>query len=445
MKPFKPTMQAREHLLRELIQGDKDLMICFAECHFHTVEACVAIKKLKKIDELELFLLQAVNRLKQPTAESMNNLLHIGSQIIRQIATSLVGSGLLQENTDGYYQVTKQGFDALQSKEMVTYQQERCHFHFVNGNNEFLRIRDSRKIYLRDLAPKETGDNWSFNIETLKRCINESDQWKRERGFSGDVVRLITEQDTDSKKQIAIDTDNTVEENTLSACKLTKKENTLIVDKAVGANCAIIVKFQDDRFIELKAYPFLSKGFLHSGDQNVLFSLNGTDSILKVFPGMDIVPSSQQIDLAWQSIGQDYNLRNLSRTSIKADKTSMTVTLNSELISEWLRFCWQAIKGEIFCCIELEDMTRLNYVSLEAADKEANEQLQALKLLHLLKSANRVENILCDVSIYRQWLSAGDFPIDPDIYELASLAWKMGEFGLAYRLAELKDIADAEL
>jgi hypothetical protein len=53
--------------------------------------------------------------------------------------------------------------------------------------------------------------------------------------------------------------------------------------------------------------------------------------------------------------------------------------------------------------------------------------------------------VLCDISGFRQWLSAIDLPIEPDIYELASLAWRLGEFGLAYRLAELEDMADAEL
>ena len=444
MKSFESTPQVREYLWRELAQGCTDMMVCLAECHFHTVEACVAIKKHQKIDELELFLLQAINTAKHTTAEGLNNVLHIGSQIIRQIAIVLVGNGLLQENTDGSLEITKRGFEALQSREMVTEQQRRCHFHFVSGSNEFLRIRDPQKRYLHDLATKEIGADWSFNIETLRRCISESDQWKGKRGFPVDVIRLITGHDVDTRQK-AKDTDGNVEENLLSACKPTQKEDTLIVDKAQGADCAIVIKFQGDKPTELKAYPFLSKGFLHSGEQNVLFSLSSTDSILKVFPGIEVMPSRQQLDLAWQVLGQDYNLKNISRASVKTDKTSMTLALDGELISGWLEFCWQVTQGEVFCYIDLEDMTYLNKVGLEAVDKEANEQLQALKLLHQLKTAEQLENLLSDILIYRQLLSAGGFSIEPNIFELASLAWILGEFGLAYRLAELKDMADAEL
>lgn len=446
MKPFKPAQQAREHLLREVIKGDKDLMICFAECHFHTIEACVAIKRRKKMDELELFLLQAIhNRLKQPTAEGLNSLLHVGSQIIRQIAISLVGNELLQESTDGFYQITKQGVDAIRSREMVIHQQECCHFHFINGTNEFLRIRDPRKIYLRDLAPRETGAHWSFDIGILKRCIAESEQWKRERGFSVDVVGLITEHDTDSKKQATIDADNAEDEDTSSDDKLAEKKNRLIVDKAQSADCAIVVKFQGNSPIALKAYPFYPKHRLQTCEQNILFSLGSTDSILKVFPGLDLIPSNQQVDLAWQNIGQEYPLQNPARAAVKADKTFIKVTVDSKLLSEWIKFCWKVIRGEIFCFIDLEDMTRLNNVSLKALDKETEEQLQDLTLLHQLNNADKLENILCDVSTYRQWLSAKGFSIDHDTYKLASFAWQVGEFRLAYRLAELEDMADAEL
>jgi hypothetical protein len=445
MKPFESTPQVREYLWRELAQDSSNVTVCLARFHFHTVEACVAIKKHQKMDELEFFLLRAANRLTQPTTEGLNNLLHIGNQVIRQIVLVLVGNQLLQENTDGSYQITKHGFDALRSKEMIIHQHKRCHFHFVSGSNEFLRIKDLRGMYLRDLAPKETGSGWIFNVETLRRCISESDQWKRERGFPVDVVSLITGQDIDSQ-QTAKYANNKIEENSLSANNNpAQKRDTLIVDKAQGIDCAVVIRFQEDRPTELKAYPFLSKGFLHSGDQNVLFSLNSTDSILKVFPDIDALPTRQQLDVAWQALGQDYGIENTSRISVKTDKTSMAVAVDRKLISEWLEFCWQVTKGGIFSCIELENMTRLYNVSLEATSKAAEEQLQTLKLLHQLKNADQLENILCNISIYRQWLAAGEFSIDPDISELSSLAWTLEEFRLAYRLAELKDMSDAEL
>ena len=445
MKLFEPTQQVREHIWRQFAQSGNDLMICIAECHFHTIEACVAIKKSQKIDDLELFLIKAIDISKDTTAEGLNNLLHIGSQIVRQIAVAPIANGLIHENANGSFHITKLGFDALQSGEMTILQQRRCHFHFISGSNEFVRINDPRKKYLRDLAPKETGADWNFDVETLKKCINESDQWKRERGFPTDVVELVTSQDTDSQSRSAADASNDVDENNLLAQNLVRKAQTLIVDKAQGAGCAIVIKFQNDNPSELKAYPFSSKSFLQSGEDNVLFSLSGTESILKVLPGIDLVPSKEQLDIAWRALGEDYKLQNISLATFEVGKTSMVVTLDGELISEWLEFCWQVVKEEVFCCIDLQKMTRLNKVSLEPADKEANKQLDTMKLLYEIRQTEQIKNVLCDISGFRQWLSAIDLPIEPDIYELASLAWRLGEFGLAYRLAELEDMADAEL
>jgi hypothetical protein len=440
MKLFESTRQARDHIWRQFAQNDNDVMVCIAECHFHTVEACVTIKKNRKIDDLELFLLKALHISRDTTAEGLNNLLHIGSQIIRQIAVVPIANGLIVENADGSFGITTRGSDTLRSGEMTISQRRRCHFNFISISSEFVRINDPRKKYLRDLEPQETGSNWNFDIETLRMCINESDQWKRERSFPSDVVELVTSPNTDLQSLPVADASNWVDKKCLA-----QKAQMLVVDKAQGTGCAIVIKFKDDNPFELKAYPFSSKYFLQSGEDNVLFSLSGTQSILKVLPDVDLMPSKEQLDIAWRALGEDYKLKNISRATVKIGKISAVVTLDGELISEWLTFCWQMVKGEVFCCIDLEKMTHLNKVSLEPADKEAKKQIDTMKLLCEIRQTEQMENVLCDISSLRQWLSAIELSVEPDIYELASLAWRLGEFGLAYRLAELEDMTDAKL
>jgi hypothetical protein len=441
MKLFDPTMQVIEHIWRQFAPKGNNLMICMAECHFHTIEACVSIKRSQKIGDLEFFLLKAINISKDKTPVGLNNLLHLGSQIIRQIAVAPIANGLIQENADDSFEITELGFDAIQSGKISVYHHRRCHFHFISGSKEFVRINDPRKKYLRDLTPKQTGANWNFDPDILRGCIGGTDSWKIERGFPMDVAELVTSQDKDLQSRAATDDNSDVKEND----RLAQKAETLIVDKAQGTGCTLVIKFLGDNPCELRAYPFISKSFLESGEENVLFSLSGAESILKVLPDIDIVPSKEQLGLAWRELGEDYGLENISRATIKAGKTSMVVTLDSALTAEWLRFCWQVVKGEVFCCIDFENMIRLNKISLKAADEEADKQLDAINLLYEIKQTQQTENVLRDVSGFQQWLSSMELSSDPDIYELASLAWRTGEFGLAYRLAELEDMADAKV
>jgi len=442
MKPLEIEAKAAVHLADQLSLSQTDSTISLVRCYFHAVEACVAVKRLEKIDEFHIFVLKATQLLQEPDVEQLNGLLHIGRQIIQQAVLKLVTGGLLSEEKDGCFQITSAGISAISTGQVETTEYKRRLFHFIHNSNEFLQIRDLRGRNLYDLERCETPDNWNFNPQLLEKCITKSDQWKKDRGFPTDVVQVVTKKPTKSEVSSAAEVNNDGQQVNNDITELISEERLLVIDKAQGANCAIVIKFEKDEPAELTAYPISPKGFLQRTEGDCLFSLNGNETILQVFPAVAAVPSSQQLKQAWQTLVETYELADADNAILRTERSCIIVNIDEKLVMKWLNFCWEVIKGQVFCNIRFTQMTRLYKVSIKTTDKNAGELISQITLLYRLNKENQRETILANTENYRNWLSANGFSIEAEIYQLACLAWRLGEFRFAYTLAELEDMAD---
>lgn len=419
--PFEPTTEAKEKIWAKLSQSDCDFIIILTRCYLHTVEACIAVSVQEQMNEFEFFVLKAINILGSADIENINGMLHIGRQLIQQITIKLCNSKLLSEGTDGNFEMTPLGKTVLDTGQMLKMERKRYIFHFIDGSNEFVRINNSTKKYLIELNPNETPENWSFDIETLQKCINETNDWKQQRQFLTDIKELIRPELKNT----------TTEEG--------DAESSIIIDKAQLINCAILIKFNNNKPSELLAYPISPKGYLLSMDN--LFSLSDEESILKVFPTLDEVPNNEQARAGFIILGQKHMLSNIENFAIESHKTYTTITIKDDDDIQWARFYWQNIQGNIFCQISSENVIRMNKFHIES---EGNLQ-RAICLLFELNKSYLSENMLSDISTYKTWLSKKSFLTDEPIRQLASLAWDFSYFKLAYNLAELEDITDATI
>jgi hypothetical protein len=423
MKPLELTSEAKEKLWSELAQSDCDFVIFRTTCYLHTIEACVDVIVRESMDEFEHFVLKAIDILDCADIEKINGLLHIGRQIIQQITAKFNKAALLSVNADGVFEITDLGEKVLDAGEMIKLERKRHIFHFIDGSNEFLRIRNSGDRYLTDLASHETPTDWMFDVESLQKCISETDDWKKQWQFPMNIHELIIPSEEISVPDALI------------------SESALIVDKAQAIHCAILVKFSNDQPFELLAYPISSEGRLLGRNKNELFSLTDENSILRVFPYINDIPDNQASLAAFLSLGKKYNLSGIDSITVRSQRTHTITEVSNDSDISWAKLYWQNIKGNVFCDIISATATRMNKLVIES-EKEG---LQTVNLLFELNKSYLSENNLKDISTYKIWLSEKKHLTDEPIRNVASLAWEFGMYRLAYKLSELEDMIDANI
>lgn len=419
MIPFEPTIEAKEKVWARLSRCDGEFVIFLTRCRVHTIEACVAVKRHEHMDTFEYFVLKAIQLLDCADIETINSLLHIGRQILQQITAKLGKGKLLSARTNGSFKLTALGKKVLDTGEMIRLEKKRHIFHFIDGNNEFVRISNSGNKFLIDLAPHETAADWNFGIESLQKCIDETDDWKRRRQFPTYIHELITP-----------GSENEVTEES-------GEENTIVIDKAQLINCAILVKFSDDKPCELLAYPISPTGHLLAMEN--LFSLTDEGAILKAFPYVNEMPNNARLRAAFVSLGQKYMLGNCENITLSGQRTRVTIESNNDDDINWARFYWRNMQGTIFCDIASASTIRMNKLHVE---NKSNNQ-RTINLLFEIHKSYLSENNLKDIFAYKVWLSKKSHLTDEPIRKLACLAWEFGNYRLAYNLAQLEDIADA--
>lgn len=446
MRPIALPSEAKKHLWRQLAGPDNKIVLYLAECYFHAVEAYVAVERTEQMGELEFFVLKAARLFTQPDLHDLNSVLHVGTQVLRQIVNQFVRDGLLSEESDGRFRMTPQGRVAAESGRVVKLERTRVLFHFTYDSNEYVRVRDATVRKLRDMRRHETPGDWHFEASSIAQCIGQSEEWKRIRGFPSGIVRLLTaEDDKSANEQLSLEADGNRQVDLGRGQDTESTEQFLIVNKAQVAHCAMAVTFSGSVPTGLKAYILPVSEQHTRGHDGLLFSLEGPESVLQAFPAVAASPSRQQINDAWQSLGELHGLQGMDRAVARLEEGRMAIGVTNKQVLGWLALCWNTTKGEVFCDMTLAEANRLCGIALHGKNPTSSRRLQEMQLLFKLAGADDSEFIPRDAANRGQWLSERDFLVDLDIYALASLAWELGEFKLAYRVAELEDMADARV
>ncbi|MBI9017059.1 MAG: hypothetical protein JEZ07_07360 [Phycisphaerae bacterium] len=419
MAPFKISIEAKKQIWDTHSQAEGDFAIFLSKCYFHAIEACVSVSKCENMDEFEHFVLKAVVLLDVAGIEEINSLLHIGRQVIKRIVVKLVADELLVEVDDGVIEITKLGRKVVETKVMMKLEKKRHIFHFLDGSNAFLQINNNHR-FLIDLQANETPVEWRFDVDSLRRCINQTDGWKKQQQFPTEIFDLITSHGQDLMTDIDV-------------------ESTLIVDKAQVANCAILVKYTESKPSGLFAYPISLNGRLLGADW--LFSLKGEDEILSAFPCITNVPDSEESKVAFMLSGRRYFLKDFDDISVESQKTCTAIKVRNDSDVNWAKFYWQNFQGNVFFDIELGKTIKMNKLMIIGK----SDKLRMVKHLYTLNKSCVADDHLKDLATYRSWLSEQVHLADEPIRDLTSLAWDIDNYRLAYDLAELEDIEDAKI
>jgi len=420
MIPLVPTDESKEHVWAKLSRCNCEFAIYLATYKLHAIEACVSITKRESLDEFKYFVLKATDLLGNTDIEGINSLLHLGRQVLQQIVVNLGKDELLSISREGLLEVTCLGKKVLEEGVMIKLEKKRHLFHFINGSNEFVNIRDHNN-FLADLKPYETSPEWKFDVEILTKCIEGDDDWKKQRQFPEEIHELITP----------------TEESTLP--EGVSKESTLIIDKGQFVDLAILVKFKDNEPVELTAYPISAKGHLKGTEH--LFSLRGKEDVLRILPDVNGTPDDDKTLQACLLLGRKHILSNIDDMKVTCEKTHAIIEISNDDDIFWTRFYWQNIQQKTFCDIRCETTTRM----VKLIIKSKGHKQQAISHLYEIVKSYAFEDILADMPAYRVWLSEMNQLADEPVQKLASLAWDIGNYRLAYSLAELEDMMDAEI
>jgi hypothetical protein len=161
----------------------------------HHVEALVRLRQRGRPDPFSLFLLRAL-ALGGPgsaaeTLEGLNDRFHLDRQVLRQALRGLEDEGLVQRQSGAAWTLTALGRQAVERQEYSRDRHERQTFHFVenraaSGNGpHFLDLHNSTGI------PWPVVEGHSFDVRSLRACLDRPADWKQRHGFPLDVQDIL--------------------------------------------------------------------------------------------------------------------------------------------------------------------------------------------------------------------------------------------------------------
>lgn len=443
MRALKFDAETHYDLWDRLTRGTPNTIVCLVECYFHAVEAPVEVQILQTLGEFEVFLLRAVQLLRHPSLRELDGLLHLGRQALRQATAALVENGLLAEDTSNSLEITARGTAAITSGVATRHERRRLLFHFIHPSNEYVRIHDLRRPTLFDLGRQDTPRGWHWDTTSLLQPMGLPEEWKREREFPLDVVRLITKGDLGTDDTPPDTLDGTNEDSHAGTMGAHQLETFLIVDRAQAGQCAVMVGFEGDSPLELHAYSLTQLRAAGHVMRRPLFSVRGTKSIMRVLPSLEELNAPDRLQEAWQDVARYCGLEDPDRATVRMDEMQVRIGLDGLLATEWLPFCWQTVTGELHICVDLPGMSCLCALAVEPTDELSRSRLRTLRVLHCVSAMHAANPSFIDSPTLTAGLTEAGYADHIDLRELASLAWQLAEFRLAYSLAELEDMIDA--
>lgn len=414
--------------------GDNALFL--SDCFFHTVEALVVVEQTEGIDPMALFVLRALEFAQPADAEHVDEVLHLGRQVTRQLLEGLVENGLLTESAAAF-RLTDQGRSTLHAGQLIRRVLRRRLFHFVHPGMQYVAVHDPKGNLLGDLSPNRAPAPWEFDPAVLREVVARPMEWKRRHRFPQDVLDVVTtpvpagppDDDTTASGAVKKEPPETLQH--------------LVVDKAQLVTCALVARAWGAGVEGLVAYPVSAHGSLLPGKSQPLFSLDDADDIRKICPTLWTEPDAEQVTQSWLTLAAQKLLPEPERADVRFDGRRLVIVLTEALAGRWNDFVVLALQGELRWHVPCGDLLRLCPIAVEGADAQVSAQLQVLRSILTLELDPELADILRDSTRLENWLSAQGLAVCPSLRGLADLAFRFGRYRVAYQIAELEDMSDA--
>jgi hypothetical protein len=156
----------------------------------HRVEALVTVHKPVRVDALPLFVLRAAAA--GASVEELDERLHLGRPLVRQVLHQLKSENLLNPDLAGCCSLTPLGRQALEQGHYPRTSRERRSFSFVQSERpgqapQFLNLLNHPGV-----VPWQAVESWRFDVGRLTACVRQPPAWKQRHGFPLDVEAVLT-------------------------------------------------------------------------------------------------------------------------------------------------------------------------------------------------------------------------------------------------------------
>jgi len=152
----------------------------------HHVEALVLSDRARPLDRFSFLILRALALTSSSTLADLDGRLHLGRQVVARVLDDLSARGLADGDALGLWRVTAAGTALVKTGGAVPPAYQRRAFHFRDApQTPFMPFDLARG---QPVAPPE---GWRFDPAVLRRCVAESEEWKRGHGFPLDVREVL--------------------------------------------------------------------------------------------------------------------------------------------------------------------------------------------------------------------------------------------------------------
>jgi hypothetical protein len=410
--------------------------VFLSECLLHSVEALFAIEQAESADPLALFVLRGLAFAQPPDVEHLNEILHLGRQVTRQILGDLVKAGLLSESSS-MYRLTDQGVQTLNTGTIAWSVLNRRILHFLHPGLRYVVVHDPKGNLLCDLSPKGVPPTWEFDVSVLRELISRPATWKLQHRFPQSIVAVITDPlPANSELRPARDS-SAPDAQTTSALE------HIVVDKAQFTSCAILAKADGSGAIQLSAHPISSRGSLVQDREKALFTLADQLDIQATFPDIFSEPADADLAKSWQLLASQYELSGTDANTIRFHSGRLTIGVTEEFLDQWKTFVTLVLQGQVCSQIGNGRLDRVCPAAIEAQDEVAARALNVLRVVLTLEGhAKRVE-ITRSAEVLEDWLPSAGLNSSCKARALAEFAFQFERYRLAYQIGELEDMRDA--
>ncbi|MBX3400759.1 MAG: hypothetical protein KF873_18650 [Gemmataceae bacterium] len=371
-------------------------------------------------DALDHFVLRTLATLGPSAPAEIDSVLHLKVQVIRQLLGPLERSGLVRETGSGF-ELTPEGAEVARTGRTRESGQERRVFHFLHPSMEYLPVSDPKGRVLRDVPPRE---GWEFDRGVLLACARQSPDWKRERGFPPEVVDLVLSDEGGQPVE-------------------TPADSALIVDKAQEALC--VVALSGDAAgapVELAAHGVSPRAQFVGPADRPFCVLRGAEAISRGFPQLLQPPAPDAVRAAWSEVAALNALTDHDRAVVRFDGSALVAVLTAEQVLAWVNFATQADRGEQTWLCRVEGADLVVPVRFEPVDPAAATALQTVR--EIIEMDEQRARAPASVPQLAEELAARTGK-QYSPRSLSELAWRIERYALASALAELEDIADADV
>jgi hypothetical protein len=157
----------------------------------HRVEALAASHLLSRLDSLSLFVLRALALAGAGSLQDLDQRLHLGAPLLRQLLRQLESDKLVQREEAEGWSLTMLGRQGVEQGSYERVHQERRAFHFVENEQtavspHFLKLQDPSAALTWSGA-----DGWHFEPGQLQACVGRALEWKQRFGFPLEVEQIL--------------------------------------------------------------------------------------------------------------------------------------------------------------------------------------------------------------------------------------------------------------